>query len=190
MPILVCALPCEAEPLIQHFSLKLLSNELPFKIYQRDSVQLIVTGVGKVACGAACGYVAGKFSLKDAIWLNVGICGANAEVGTPFLAHKIQDEFYPSFPFPLPCATAPLYTCDAPQSDLKPHLLYDMEGAAFFETAMRFSTLELIHCLKVVSDCGAKILDKKIVSALIQKQIPLIESLLHTLTTLCSHIST
>jgi adenosylhomocysteine nucleosidase len=183
MQILVCALTCEAMPLIEHFQLRSLSNELPFRIYQREERSLLVTGVGKSACACACSFFAGKFFSKEAIWLNVGVCGGNERIGTPFLVHKIQEDhraYYPSFTFPLPCKTASLVSCEKPQKEID-HFLYDMEGAGFFAAAQHFSPLEWIHLLKIISDNGAKRLEKKEVSTLISQHIPLIEKILEQL---------
>lgn len=187
MPILVCALSCEAKPLIDHFRLRLISNELPFSIYERENLKLIVTGVGEINASTACGYLGGKYSVEDDSWLNIGICGAKKKVGTPFLANKIfceEKSFYPSFVFPLPCSTLPLLTTSTPQKSLREGLLFDMEGVGFFAAASKFSKIEGIHCLKIVSDCGAIRLDKNVVMKLIEDQIPLLENLLANLANL------
>jgi adenosylhomocysteine nucleosidase len=59
-----------------------------------------------------------------------------------------------------------------------------MEGAAFYETSARFSTGELIHCLKIVSDNESSPLhtiQPKSVSELIDAKLTLIDSLLQML---------
>ncbi|NGX38847.1 MAG: Futalosine hydrolase [Chlamydiae bacterium] len=191
MLYLVCAIPCEAEPLIRFFGLKSLSNELPFRIFSRGEISLVITGVGRIAAATACGYLHGQFAKTNPIWLNVGIAGhPTAEIGNPFMVHKIEGarSFYPSFTFSPPCPTAPLLTVDKPAKELSKECLYDMEGAGFYESAARFSSLELIHLVKIVSDDGAQILDKNRVSALVEKQILLIEEITLTLQTLQEEI--
>ncbi|NNE62697.1 MAG: hypothetical protein HKN34_01315, partial [Gammaproteobacteria bacterium] len=51
--------------------------------------------------------------------------------------------------------------------------LYDMEASAFFSTAIRFSSAELVHSLKIIGDNRDQPpeLDKSIVSALVSEQI-------------------
>lgn len=180
MLIFVCALFCEAESLIQHFDLKRVGNELPFPIYANGEMQLIITGVGKMAAAIACAYLGGKYSHMDVVWMNVGICGGQREIGTPFLAHKIFDEkksYFPSFVFPLPCQTLSLQTVDFPQKNISNDFLVDMEGLGFFAACSQFSSAEMIHCLKIVSDCDATILDKATVAKLIQNHLFLIETI-------------
>ena len=50
------ALPCEAKPLIQSWSLKKNSEHKPFSIYENQDFVVVVSGVGKLAMAAAVAY--------------------------------------------------------------------------------------------------------------------------------------
>lgn len=92
------------------------------------------------------------------ILLNIGIAGhQNYAVGDIFLADKITNfdnnkNYYPPLIFSPCCPTATLTTFNKPQQTYPEFALCDMEASAFYETASRFSSSELIHCLKVISD--------------------------------------
>jgi adenosylhomocysteine nucleosidase len=156
---LVVALPAEAKPIVAHYRLKRCMDEHAFPVYRRDAIALLVSGVGKAAAAAAVAYGHAVFGRRtDAVWLNAGIAGHSAHpVGASFVAHKIVDgdtgkSWYPVLCFPAPCPSLPLHTVSRPEHGYGEDALYDMEASAFFETAARFGTGELIHCLKTVSD--------------------------------------
>ena len=67
-----------------------------------------------------------------------------------------------------------------------------MEASAFYETAVRFSTGELIHCLKVISDnesSPAENIQPKQVASLIAAHVAAIETLLAELSRLAELIT-
>jgi adenosylhomocysteine nucleosidase len=146
-----------------------------------------VTGIGKCAMAAGVAYTQARAGgAMNPILLNVGIAGhAEHEVGQVFLAGKIVDadtarNFYPPLAFSPPCAVATVRTGSRPQLDYTAPHLYDMEASAFYETAARFSTGELIQCLKVVSDnrqLPAEQLQPKQAIELIAAQLPVLEQL-------------
>jgi adenosylhomocysteine nucleosidase len=115
-------------------------------------------------------------------------------LGSLFLIDKITDAYsrknhYPSFAFTPNCPTACLQTVSKPQQDYDRQFLYDMEASAFYEIAARFSSVELIHCLKVISDnelSPAENIQPKQVALLILAHITTIETLFAEL----SHLST
>jgi len=132
------------------------------------------------------------------IMLNIGIAGhGDHEVGRVFLAGKIIDadtrkNYYPPLVFSPPCPVETLRTASNPQLDYSEPHLYDMEASAFYETAMRFSSGELIQTLKVVSDnrhSPAQNLQPNQVAELIAAQLPVVNSLLAELRGLQSLIS-
>jgi len=154
------ALPSEAAPLIGHFDMSLV-HAAPFKVYrsQDQCHWLVVSGIGKVAASGACAHqhaVSGA-SKADA-WLNVGIAGhQSAPLGKPFLAHKVTDvasksTWYPGMTFASGMDTCELATVDQPVTDYAPDTLYEMEASGYFAMAVKFSSLELSHAIKVVSD--------------------------------------
>ena len=156
---LVVALNAEARAIVEHFPLKRLPTRDRLPIYEGNQFRLIVSGMGRVAVAAATAYLRATFSeSKSEGWLNVGVAGhPNLEVGTARLVHKIVEaasgrRWYPVFADKPPCESEVLHTVDAPVEDYPDDVLYDMEASAFFATAVAFSTAELVHCFKVVSD--------------------------------------
>ncbi len=153
------ALPCEAKPVIGHFRLKKDTAINPFAVYLNQEICLAVTGIGKTAMAAGIGYTQALFApVENPVFLNIGIAGhKDHALGSAFLINKITDadsqkSYYPPLVFDPPCATAGVRTAAKPQLAYNQPALYDMEASAFYETAARFSSGELIHCLKVVSD--------------------------------------
>ncbi len=185
---LLTALPCEAKPIVDQFRLKRLMSESAFTIYARDNLTLTVSGIGKNSMAAAVAYTHLLFGKQsNSVWLNIGVAGhKEASTGTPFLVQKVSDadtgqNHYPTFIVHQPCKTLPLITFSTPQTSYPKNSLCDMEASAFFETASRFSTSELIQCLKIISDNQENSADKvnpKQVSLLIESQLPLLEKVI------------
>lgn len=153
------ALSCEAGPLIRNWRLKKHPHKHPFAIYTNDERVVVVTGIGKVAMAGAVGYTLSMFcDAQQPILLNLGIAGhRNHSLGALYLADKIIDndtgkKFYPQLPFSIACETGTVATLATPVTDYAESCLYDMEAAAFYEMAVKFSSSELIQCLKIVSD--------------------------------------
>lgn len=155
----VVALPCEARPLIDRFRLQ-GRQASGFRLYEGEKARLIVSGVGKTAGAAATAYLqASSGGNGQHAWLNVGVAGhATRAIGEGLVAHGITDaasgkRWYPPLVIPPPSQTDELVTVDRPSADYGPrNALYDMEAAGFYATATRFTTAELVHCYKVVSD--------------------------------------
>ncbi|MCZ6804069.1 MAG: hypothetical protein O7D86_09090 [Proteobacteria bacterium] len=155
-----CALPCEAQPIIQHFKLTELKQFDLFRIYQSKDKQgsLTITGIGKLNASAAVSYHHACLNTSaDNIWLNVGVAGhASIQVGEARLINKITDNqcdscWYPQILFKPPCDSTSLLTLDNPSTDYQ-DALFDMEASGFYQMALRLGTAELIHCLKIISD--------------------------------------
>ena len=182
------ALPCEAKPLIEHYKLKKDNTVQAFNIFRNTTTALTVTGIGKNAMAAGVAYTQALFqSTQNPILLNIGIAGHSKHpVGSLFLADKIGDAdtsrlFYPPLVFTPPCRTHYVQTFAQPQLSYHFDYLCDMEAAAFYETAIRFTTGELISCLKIVSDnqeipsCNIK---PAMVSDLVSQHLPVIDTLI------------
>lgn len=193
------ALPCEARPLIEHLRLKKDLSSHPFELYGNDRICLTVTGLGKSAMAAGIAYTQARAGLPDnPILLNVGIAGhADHGLGSAFLVGRIIDadtskKYYPPLAFLPPCAIETIRTASRPQLDYTQPHLYDMEASAFYETAVRFTTGELIQCLKVVSDNRQTPADQirpKQAAEWIAAQLPVLEALLAELERLRETIS-
>lgn len=155
-----CALPCEANPLIQQFKLTELKQFDLFRLYQSKDKQftLTITGIGKLNAASAVSYQHACLDTKASdIWLNIGVAGhANLDIGEVRLINKITDgqdntSWYPQIIFDSPCKQASLITLDKPSNDYQ-ETLFDMEASGFYQMATRLGMAELIHCLKIISD--------------------------------------
>ncbi|MDD1626984.1 MAG: hypothetical protein LUQ26_05850 [Methylococcaceae bacterium] len=182
------ALPCEAKPLVEHFSLKKDVTVQPFAVYLNHDICLTVTGLGKSAMAAGVAYTQALFaSVEHPVMLNIGIAGhKDHPLGDLFLIDKIidvdsQKRYYPSLIFTPPCPTGSIQTLSKPQINYDKVHLCDMEASAFYETAVRFSSSELILCLKVISDnqlSPVENIQPKQVAALIATHLATVESLI------------
>jgi len=194
-----CALPCEAQPLIQHFKLAELKQFDLFRIYQSKDkeISLTLSGVGKINTASAVSYhhACIKTNAGDA-WLNIGVAGhANIAIGEARLVNKITDEhdkstWYPQIVFKSPCESAALITLDKPSEDYQ-DVLFDMEASAFYQIAIRLGTAELIHCLKIVSDNTTQASSKvtaDTVKTLVSIKLKLLDNLIESLKPLSAKI--
>lgn len=193
------ALPCEAKPLVEHFSLKKATAIQPFAVYSNHDICLTVTGLGKSAMAAGVAYTQALFaSVEHPVLVNIGIAGhKHHALGSLFLIDKITDfdsrkSYYPSLIFTPPCPTACIQTVSRPQLNYDRQNLSDMEASSFYETAVRFSSGELTHCLKVISDnesSPAENIRPKQVSQLIAAHAATIEAILAELSRLAKLIT-
>jgi hypothetical protein len=120
----------------------------------------------------------------------VGIAGHKTlAIGTLCLAMKIIDgdterRFYPQLLGSHWPETSELKTTSLPSTQYSSDCLYDMEATAFYEMAVRFSSSELIHCFKIVSDNEISSIEKiqpKLVTEWIASQMNEIGPLLQQL---------
>lgn len=180
MLIWVAALHCEAKPVIDFYRLKKSHDHHAFDIYQSEGMCCIVSGIGKLNAAAATAWIAAIHQYSRSIaWINIGTAGSQSyDVGSAWSINKITDieSGHPYYPVPLINSQLPPEHCQThrqPDSEYDSQSLSDMEASAFFSTATRFSSAELIHCIKVVSDnretpCSRK---KNEISQLIQQNI-------------------
>jgi adenosylhomocysteine nucleosidase len=113
------------------------------------------------------------------------------------LAHQILDQssghrFYPIFVVDRPVQTATVLTVNEPEHDYQEEVVYDMEASAFWSTASCFSTAELIHCYKVISDnrqSDMPSLTKTIVEELITGHMTPIENFIRSLQNLSQFLN-
>ena len=155
-----CALPCEAQPIIQHFKLCELKQFNLFRLYQSndETISLTISGIGKLNMASAVSYHHACFNTDSSdIWLNIGVTGhQELNIGEARLTNKIIDEqskstWYPQIIFKAPCKSTTLISLDTPSTEYEDSL-FDMEASAFYQIALRLGTAELIHCFKIVSD--------------------------------------
>lgn len=159
MLIWVCALHCEAKPLIDFYRLKKSHDETAFDLYSNTDMACIISGVGKLNSAIATAWVAAKYSdCRSIAWVNLGIAGAdNSAIGSIYSINQVlqadnDKSFYSPIMKASRMATASCITIDQERDDYHPRHLYDMEAAGFYQATTRFSSLELIQCIKVISD--------------------------------------
>lgn len=182
------ALPCEAKPLIQAWQLKKHAQSQPFALYSNEDRVLVVCGIGKLAMAGALGHTLGLLGNDPhPILINLGIAGHQTHArGSAFLIDKIIDadserRFYPQLLPQLSCPSYPVKTWAKPQSHYAADYLYDMEASGFYEMAVKFSSAELIHGLKIISDNAKdpiEHINEQRVIDWITPQLPLLDNLL------------
>ncbi len=158
MLIWVCALHCEAKPVIDYYRLRKLPGQV-FDLYRGDDMALAVSGVGKLASAAATAWAATAHRDQAALaWINLGIAGAaDHEIGDAFLLHQVIDDDRGKRYYPAPVARPPLpgsacRTRSRPGYQYREDCLFDMEASGFMQAALYFSSAELVQGIKLVSD--------------------------------------
>jgi nucleoside phosphorylase len=194
---LICALKCEAKPLIQHYNLRHNGNTELFNSYLslENELTLTITGPGMANAAAGTCYAHEHFNTSSTdAWLNIGVAGHQSiDIGQAVLARRVQETgtdqvWSPQIKFEPPCLTAELLTLERPCNNYA-DTVYDMEAAGFYAAASRYATNELIHSLKIISDNAAhppQELSASYVEGLICVQIETIDLLLNELRTLSS----
>ncbi|MEM7699305.1 MAG: hypothetical protein AAF236_12985 [Verrucomicrobiota bacterium] len=158
----VTAFRGEASGLIDHYQLKRVTGA-PLEFYEsRDGVaSLIVTGPGRVASAGGVGWLGGILgaSARNTLWLNFGTAGGNdGSEGQCFRANRIGTRggrvHYPqtSVKGEARLPGIAVETVDEPTRDYPKDALVEMEAVGFWETALRWTTVEWIQVIKVVSD--------------------------------------
>jgi adenosylhomocysteine nucleosidase len=184
MLLINCALMAEARPLIDFYRLK-QSYSSPFRVWKNDNISIIVTGTGNINVSSAISYLYGKE--KDiSLFLNIGIAGHRTlDIGNIVLSYKIKEKanvkniIYPSILFDLPMTKKPLLSVDKPSNDYIEDYCFDMEGYSFFHIATKFLPIELVHCLKIISDNEQTTffnIDEKTISTLVFQNIDFIDN--------------
>lgn len=186
---LLVSLDREAAPVISHYKLKRDNNQGPWPVYSNGMLSLIVSGMGKTSAAAACAWL--QACRPAYCWLNIGIAGhATADIGSVWLVNSIHDSdsgesWYPQSTLLNDIAALPLVTVSKPVDYETDSELYDMEASGFMASCTRFTTLEWIQSLKIVSD-NRKLhwqqLDKNTVPELVSAAIPAIDKVITTLT--------
>jgi nucleoside phosphorylase len=153
----------EAKPIIECLKLQCIQTK-PYKIYQRDDIVLIVSGMG---CEKALHVedVFKRYEVKKAI--NIGIAGCkdkDIEIGTLICTtHDIAG-----------MRRENLTSVDAPCSDrtLLRTTLADMEAETFLHVAQQHLHVEDIYIFKIVSDyLDTTIPKKEFVWKIIEKNL-------------------
>ena len=158
---IVTAHSLEAHPLVGCFGLRQVQASPAIYISKTgtDGLRLIVAGEGQQCARDAVNYLAGLNEPKAVqAWLNVGIAGHQSRTpGHCMLASKIVNRssgeaVYPALILRTQQHYGELHTVDEPELDYPDNVAYDMEAYAFFSAASAISSIELIQCLKIISD--------------------------------------
>jgi nucleoside phosphorylase len=190
---LLVALPAEAKPLIRAFGLKRLQPDREAPRYVKGTLTLTLTGVGMEAAGSALASLHRQSEEHQCHWINLGVAGhTRLEPGTCLLADEITDshtgERWRLNPIQdLPKTTiGPLRSVRVPETAFATTAGYDMESAAIARTLSEFGALTKLQVLKVISDNPghpSRHITGRMVSELIERQLPTLESLIARLQT-------
>ncbi|OED43394.1 hypothetical protein AB833_03870 [Chromatiales bacterium (ex Bugula neritina AB1)] len=193
---LVVALPSEAQPLIDAFGLSRQQQSQAFPVYQSADCCLVVSGIGRCHSAAATAWLAALNPVKNAAWVNIGIAGhKNKPVGSAFCAHSIEDMAVSRTWYPVQIASTldslALQTTDYPIINYGNNTLHDMEASGYVQIALKYSTAELVQCVKVISDnenSPASTIDKSKAQLLIGERIDEIRTYTNHLLTLAEEL--
>lgn len=182
MLIFMCALHCEAKPLIDHYRLKKLPQS-DFDSYAGDGKLCIVSGIGELNMAEACAWAGALQKEQTNAWINLGVAGhASLELGSAMLVNKVSQAhadrpIYPVHLLDHSFNSIPLISVRAESRDYDHSAAYDMEGYAFFHACSRFSPLELCQGIKIISDNrdNPPLRDKSRISQMIGQHIPAID---------------
>jgi len=181
MLIWICALHCEAKPVIDYYRLKKSPDTDAFDLYRNDAITCIVSGIGHDKMSQAVHW-ANSFleHEKDSCWINLGIAGhKNLPVGSAVLVNGCTlDES--ADPLNLTCniahafKTRPIISIEAERSGYDDIAMYDMEASAFFKSCRHYRSIEYCQSIKIISDNEhtAPTRNKAHISALIANNMP------------------
>ena len=189
MLIWLCALHCEAKPVIDHYRLHKLNDPHGFDLYQGEETACIVSGIGDLNMAAACAWAAARFEREAGCWINLGVAGHRTlDLGTPVIANKVTHPNHAHAIYPVPLvkhgfASRSVISLPGESVDYAEDALYDMEADAFLHSCSRFTPLELCQAVKIVSDNADNppTRDKAVISALIAASMPEIAAYAGTL---------
>ncbi len=159
----VVALKPEAQAIIENQSLHHSASlsGAGFQVYENreQDQRLIVTGLGKVAAAAAVVWLAAQTG-EPALWLNFGVCGhLERPVGDLVRAGRVTDTAIDKSWYPMAIGlwkgidAVEVCTVDQPCTDYpEARKCVEMEAAGFISAALRFTSVEWVQVIKVVSD--------------------------------------
>lgn len=166
--VLVVALGCEADPVVDALGLSRVVDARGFSLYRRvtdgHAIELIVSGVGKVRAAAACGFLLGRGVGPEAIWVNFGIGGQReAPLGQLVCAETIEDEAtgrcYQLSPPPGAAGAAlralRVLTLDRPTAVYPEQAVVEMEASGIAGALSAARHRSTLYCLKLISDNAA-----------------------------------
>lgn len=190
---IIVALAPEAAALRDAWGLKSVPAG-PFRCYADADRVLAVSGVGRVRCASAVGWLLERYpDIRSGVLINAGIAGSGSrEAGSIHIVHQAADmstgrRYYPDILFAHPYGEAALRTVDtpmdAPGEGVDANDLVDMEGAAFLEAALLWMPCHRVQLIKTVSDnLAPDKVDKARVTRLMEAAVPAVEYVINTVT--------
>lgn len=185
---LVVALPAEAKPIASGMELERVQPDRGFPLYRRGLISLVVSGPGKANAAAASAFLFAMGGCpRDAIWVNIGTAGhAERQVGETLLAHTITDagsgrSWCPTITADCPLPADALVTLDRPDLSYRRPGMVDMEASGFYPTVCRFTAVDLVQVIKIVSDNrdnSARGLGAKQIRGLMENSLDELETLI------------
>ena len=154
----IVATTSEARPLIDFFKLKKKNSISNFVFFDNDEISLTISGIGKINAAMSVTHTYYEFNkIKNNVWVNFGIAGhISHSIGKIFLINKIVDKEtnYKYFPHIIKNCKLDQKSCItySEQNFFYNDDLSDMEASGFFMAADKYSTKELIHSIKIISD--------------------------------------
>lgn len=189
--ILLVALKAEAKPLTQALGLRREQPDGAFPRYINGPLTLVLTGPGAEAARQATRFALSLTDNEATAWINLGIAGhASLAPGCCLLAESVKEistnqEWTLQPPDDLPeYVRGSVHAVPEPENDYTDDVGYDMESAAIADSLSQAGHLQKLQVLKIISDNPqhpARGISARIVSELIQAQLPLIENLISRL---------
>lgn len=179
----MCAMHCEAKPVIDFYRLKKSSAGHGYDLYSKNDMACIVSGIGETSMAAATIQAASLFRHQPNLcWINLGIAGHNDfAIGTTVLVSKVTQagnagSIDPILPKQQLIETAALISQANENTRYHENALFDMEAYAFFSNIHRSASLPSCQSLKVIGDNKHNLPDrnKARISALIADNMPAI----------------
>jgi adenosylhomocysteine nucleosidase len=158
MLIWMCALHCEAKPVIDFYRLKKNADCSDFDLYQAQDLVCIVSGIGDLNMAAACAWAGARFANENLCWINIGVAGhASLPLGSVSIANQVYRQGHKQAIYPVPLIQhtwnpVSIISLPGEQTVYHPSAAYDMEAYAFLHSCSRFTPLELCSCIKIISD--------------------------------------
>ena len=154
----IVATTSEARPLIDFFKLKKKKSISNFIFFDNDEISLTISGIGKINAAMSVTHTYYEFNkVRNNVWVNLGIAGhISYDIGKIFLINKVIDKEtnYKYFPRIINNCNLDQKSCItySEQNFFYNDDLSDMEASGFFMAADKYTTKELIHSIKIISD--------------------------------------
>lgn len=160
----ICALKCEAAPIIRRLGLKKNPSYTRMDVFENESSVVMVAGSGMVNAAMSVTELLCRMGAGDRDFIvNVGICGymgnKDMPLGTALMCSRIKSgfngrEYYPDMIYRSPFKECAAVTFENAVNDYsgKGEYVADMEAAGIYESAIRFVRTSQIAFIKIVSD--------------------------------------